>query len=117
MNTTSVRIKFRESTVDGKEGTLYYQVIHDRMVRQIGTDYHLRSGEWQEDEGNIVIGKGNTNERKEYLRELAERIRSDRLRFARIVSELDNNGIGYTTDDVVVKYNELPSRQSFQVYM
>ena len=117
MNTTSVRIKFRESTVDGKEGTLYYQVIHNRVVRQIGTDYHLRSEEWQEDEGNIVLGKGNTNERKDYLRELAERIRNDRLRFARIVSELDNNGIGYTADDVVAKYNELTSRQSVQVYM
>ena len=45
MNTTSVRIKFRESTVDGKEGTLYYQVIHNRVVRQIGTNYHLRSEE------------------------------------------------------------------------
>ena len=117
MNTTSVRIKFRESTVDGKEGTLYYQVIHNRVVRQIGTDYHLRSGEWQEDEGNIVLGKGNTNKRKDYLRELAERIRSDRLRFARIVSELDNNGIGYTADDVVAKYNELTSRQSVHIYM
>ena len=117
MNTTSVRIKFRESYVDGKEGTLYYQVIHNRVVRQIGTDYHLYSGEWQEDGGNIVLGKGNTNERKDYLRELAERIRNDRLRFARIVSELDNNGIGYTADDVVAKYNELTSRQSVQVYM
>ena len=117
MNTTSVRIKFRESTVDGKAGTLYYQVIHNRVVRQIGTDYHLRSEEWQEDEGNIVLSIGNTNERKEYLRELAERIRKDRLRFARIVSELDNNGIGYTADDVVAKFNELTSRQSVQVYM
>ncbi len=117
MNTTSVKIKFRESTVAGKEGTLYYQVIHNRAVRQIGTDYHLRSSEWQEDEGHIVQGKGNTNERKECLRELAERIRSDRMRFARIVSELDNNGIGYTADDVVAKYKELTSRQSVQVYM
>ena len=117
MNTTSVRIKFRESTVDGKEGTLYYQVIHNRMVRQIATDYHLCSCEWQEDEGNIVLGKGDTNERKYYLHELAERIRSDRLRFARIVSELDNNGIGYTADDVVAKYNELTSRQSVHIYM
>ena len=117
MNTTSVRIKFRESCVDGKEGTLYYQVIHNRMVRQIGTDYHLRLDEWQEDEGNIVLGKSNTNERKDYLHELAERIRSDRLRFARIISELEDNGIGYTADDVVAKYNELTSHQSVQVYM
>ncbi len=117
MNTTSVKIKIRESTINGKEGTLYYQVIHNRLVRQIGTDYHLYSGEWQEDDENIVLSKGNTNERKNYLCELAEHIRNDRLRFARIVGELDNGGIGYTADDVVAKYNELASRQSFQVYM
>ncbi len=117
MNTTSVRIKFRESTVDGKEGTLYYQVIHNRMVRQIGTDYHLYSLEWQEEGENFVLSKGTNTERNAYLQELAERIRNDRLRFARIISELDNNGIGYAVDDVVVRYNELTSRQSFQIYM
>ena len=117
MNTTSVRIKFRESTVDGKEGTLYYQVIHNRVVRQIGTDYHLRSEEWQEEEETIELCRGDNNARNAYLYELAERIRSDRLRFARIISELEDNGIGYTADDVVAKYNELTSRQSVQVYM
>ena len=117
MNTTSVRIKFRESTVDGKEGTLYYQVIHNRVVRQIGTDYHLRSEEWQEEEETIELCRGDNNARNAYLYELAERIRNDRLRFARIVSELDNNGIGYTADDVVAKFNELTSRQSVHVYM
>ena len=117
MNTTSVRIKFRESTVDGKEGTLYYQVIHNRVVRQIATDYHLFPAEWQEEEETIELCRGDDNARNAYLHELAERIRSERLRFARIVSELDNNGIGYTADDIVAKYNELTSRQSFQVYM
>ena len=117
MNTTSVRIKFREPSIDGKEGTLYYQVIHNRVVRQIGTEYHLFSTEWNEDDENIVLSKTINTERNVYLRELAERIRSDRLRFARIISELDTNGIGYTADDVVTKYNELTSRQSFIIYM
>jgi integrase len=117
MNTTSVRIKLRKSFVDGKEGTLYYQVIHNRMVRQIATDYHLRQAEWHEDDENIVLSKGINAECNTHLRELAERIRSDRLRFARIISELDSNGIVYTADDVVAKYNALTSRQSLQIYM
>lgn len=37
----SIKVKFRPSTIDGKEGTLYYQVIHNRVVRQINTDYKL----------------------------------------------------------------------------
>ena len=117
MITTSVRIKLRESSVDGKEGSLYYQVIHNWVVRQIGTEYHLFSAEWHEDDENIVLNKTANTERNAYLQELAERIRIDRLRFARIISELNNNGIGYTADDVVAKYNELTSRQSFQIYM
>ena len=35
----SVKVKFRPSTIGGKEGTLYYQVIHNREVRQLYT-YH-----------------------------------------------------------------------------
>ena len=35
----SVKVKFRPSTVNGREGTLYYQVIHNRVVRQINTEY------------------------------------------------------------------------------
>ena len=34
----SVKVKFRPSTVNGREGTLYYQVIHNRVVRQINTE-------------------------------------------------------------------------------
>ena len=43
----SVKVKFRPSTIGGKEGTIYYQVIHNRVVRQIYTDYKtfsLRNG-------------------------------------------------------------------------
>lgn len=40
----SVKVKFRPSTVNGKEGTLYYQVIHNRVVRQINTEYNFCFG-------------------------------------------------------------------------
>lgn len=36
---TSIKVKFRPSTTKGKEGSIYYQVIHKRVVRQIKTDY------------------------------------------------------------------------------
>lgn len=31
----SVKVKFRPSTQEGKEGTIYYQIIHKRVIRQI----------------------------------------------------------------------------------
>lgn len=38
----SIKVKFRSSTTNGKEGSIYYQVIHGRIVRQVKTN----STEW-----------------------------------------------------------------------
>ena len=35
----TVKIRFRASTVENKEGTLVYQVIHKRQTRQVSTGY------------------------------------------------------------------------------
>ena len=37
----TVKVKFRASTVEGKEGTLYYHLIHQRNLSWISTDYHV----------------------------------------------------------------------------
>ncbi len=38
---TSVRLKFRPSTVKGREGHLIYQVIHDRITRTVRSGWHI----------------------------------------------------------------------------
>ena len=43
---TSIKIKFRPFTVNGKEGGLYFQIIHNRVVRQLNTDYKVFAEEW-----------------------------------------------------------------------
>ena len=44
----TVKVKFRPSTVADREGTIYYQIIHDRKVRQLLSDYHVFPNEWNE---------------------------------------------------------------------
>lgn len=44
---TSIKIKFRRSTVTGKAGTIYYQLIHNRKVKRINTDMRIHPEEWQ----------------------------------------------------------------------
>ena len=41
----TIRTKFRSSSAEGREGALYYQVIHNRVVRQISTGYKLFASE------------------------------------------------------------------------
>lgn len=42
----SIKLKFRVSSLPGKEGTLFFQVIHERVVKQIGTPYRILESEW-----------------------------------------------------------------------
>ena len=51
----TIKLKFRPSSVEEKEGTLYYQVIHKRNVKWISTDYHVFQNEWDEKAANITI--------------------------------------------------------------
>lgn len=44
---TSIRLKFRASTNTDKKGTLYYQIIHERKIRQIKTGYQIYPCEWE----------------------------------------------------------------------
>ena len=42
----SIKVKFRPSTNENKEGTIYYQIIQNRVIRQLKTDYRLFMCEW-----------------------------------------------------------------------
>ncbi len=85
---TSVKVKFRPSSVNGKTGTLYYQLIHHRVVRQIRTDYKLFSSEW-----NAGVPKAafisHDPSRKFYLSETRKNIQRDMERLQRIIALFD----------------------------
>ena len=42
----SIKVKFRPSTNENKEGIIYYQIIQNRVIRQLKTDYRLLTHEW-----------------------------------------------------------------------
>lgn len=51
----SIKVKFRPSTASGKEGSIYYQVIHGRIVRQVKTDYRIFDTEWDKKTSSMKI--------------------------------------------------------------
>lgn len=57
----SIKLKFRPSTAGDKEGALYYQIIHERTVRRVATNYHnIYKEEWNEETGCIILPNENT---------------------------------------------------------
>jgi len=50
----SIKVKFRPSTASGREGSIYYQVIHGRIVRQVKTDYRIFDTEWDKRTSSVI---------------------------------------------------------------
>lgn len=99
---TSIKVKFNPSTASGHEGNICYQIIHDRKVRQLTTDYRLFPEEWNEKRSTVIFG--SNSERKAFLLSLRENIRRDMKRFGKIRSRLDAEGLSYSADDIINEF-------------
>ena len=101
---TTVKVKFRASTVPTREGTVFYQVIHNRVPRQINTGYKLFPPEWDRLHAGVLLPPDTGHSRHAYLVALRNRITEDTARLKSIVSRLERAGHSYTSDDVVKIY-------------
>ena len=113
---TSFKVKFRASTVEGKEGSVYYQVIHNRTVRQISTAYKLFTSEWDSEAGKVITHQG-TEERISVLKSVAEGIRCDMQRLRQVADTLAASPSGYTADEVVAAFHARRTDASLQNFM
>lgn len=85
----SIKLKFRPSAVQGKEGTLFYQIIHNRTLRRISTGQHIYNNEWCADDESIIITHEETP-RKERLIAICNDTKWDMKRFYGIVESHPN---------------------------
>ncbi len=113
----SVKVKFRPSSIDGKEGSIYYQVIHNRVVRQIRTDYRIFANEWNGKTLTVVVPVLASDERKNYLQSVVRRIEWDIKRLKTIIALSDKRSESYTADDIVTKFDKQANEQSLFSFM
>lgn len=111
----SIKVKFRPSTVADHEGTIYYQIIHERKVRQLLSDYKVFPYEW--DESRSMVTTTQKSERKAFILSIRERIRWDVERLTKIDRKLDANGLTYTADDVIDEFNRYANEYSLFNFM
>lgn len=113
----TIRTKFRSSSAEGREGALYYQVIHNRVVRQISTGYKLFASEWdQRSEAVIPCQHPAGMERDNYLLSVGERIRRDKIRLEKAIRTLSQSG-PFTADDIVIRFHDSGQEPSFNDYI
>lgn len=109
----TVKTKFRASSSSTKEGTLFYQVIHKRVPRQIHTGYKLYPQEWDAENKEIVFPPGIGDNRRNYLASLKDALRKDIKRLKSIISRLERADGAYTAEDVVESYLSPTDTHSF----
>ncbi|MDE7160783.1 MAG: site-specific integrase [Muribaculaceae bacterium] len=111
----SIKVKFRISTVAEHEGSVFYQVIHERRVRQIPSDLKVFASEWDSAHSTVVVpGHGP---RRDHLLSVRDRIRSDLERAGKIIFRLQQKGIPFSADDVVDEFRGYCAKYSVFSYM
>ena len=90
--------------MDGREGTVYYQVIHGRVARQINTSCKLFPAEWSKRHSRIVITPSD-EDRRQYLLLLDKRIAEDTDRLENVITVLGRKGGSFTADDVTSAFH------------
>lgn len=110
----SVKVKFRPSTVVGKEGVVYYQIIQNRIVRQLTTNHRIFPEEWDESNAQLIIG--NTT-RSNHLLSLKSCIDWDLKRIQMIINRLTERNIPFSTNDIITAFQRQADEQSLFNFM
>lgn len=95
----SVKVKFRKSTVNGKAGTVFYQLCHRQKNRQISTRIHLYPEEWDEHREQIILSPGD-HERQRFQHQIDR----DIFLIRRIIEDLDVKYKDYTLYDIITRF-------------
>ena len=106
----TVKIKFRASSVAGKEGTLYYHIIHQRKLRWISTDYHVYPEEWNAGNSSVIVS--NSNNRQAHLQLIQSQIDWEMKQMQCIIHDKEMDGVSYSVDDLANEIQQLPTSQS-----
>lgn len=110
---TSIKVKFRSSTVEGKEGSIYFQIIHNRVVRQLNTDYKIYETEWYAEAESVMV----TGNRSNILLGIRERLEWDIARLEKVIRQLETERRRYTADDVITVFHKMTKEASLFTFM
>lgn len=112
----SIKVKFRPSLKKEEEGKIYYQLIHQRVVRLIKTNLSVKSSEWDDTRGRLIISECSV-ERADYLREVMAKIESDLDNIRKCIIYLETTRKKFSVNDIKQYVSKSGERQSFFSYM
>jgi len=107
----TVKVKLRPSSIQGKAGTIFYQITHRRVIRQITTSIHIRLECWDDYNQRIIA----QDDKK--LIQLQNRIDCDVSLLYAIIKKLESSGIAYSINAIVHQFKTPNSHINFIDFM
>ena len=113
--TTTVKVKFRPSTVEDRPGTIVYLVTHRRIARQITTSYKVFPCEWDEKQSKPIAA--DNDGRAAIVQSIIRKLRSDMERLSAIIERFESQSRNYSSDDVVEEFRRTGRENTFFIFM
>lgn len=106
----TIKVKLRPSSVEGRMGTIYYQVSHRGKVKNIRTKIKINPNMW--DITNSEIRNSVSNKSL-----IQNRIDRDTASLKQIIHELSLDSKTYNVSDIITRYHSLNHSESVLGYM
>ena len=112
---TTVKMKFRPSTVADRQGCIVYLVTCQRKTRQITTDYKIFPEEWDEKRSapTPVFGNGRTG----IVLSIIRKLHRDMERLNSMIERFDSSRRSYSPDDIVTEFQRMRNEDTLFVFM
>lgn len=116
---TTIRLKFRPSSIAGKEGTLYYQIIQRRKVAMISTGFHIFPSEWDEERAEIIIAEcaGNDDVRRAALLLYRSKTGWEMSRMRQVAFEMERSADGCAFGNLLAAFRAMRPCESVFSYI
>lgn len=112
---SSIKVRLRPSASAEGECRIYFQITHNRVVRQWCSDYRIFNNEWDARRSTIAISENS--ERQACLSSICERIRWDKERFKRVIAELSVRKESFSADEIIEEFAVRKMQLSFFNFM
>lgn len=103
----TIKVKFRPSTVADHEGTIYYQILHERKQRQLFSNYHIYPYEW--DDKRCVVASTQESRRRQLTMYVARHSWASAAKMKGIPLSVISEGMGHDSETTQIYLASLNS--------
>ena len=112
----SIKLKFRPSQLEERNGTLFFQLIHNRVSYQYTTNHKILPSEWEARRSSIIIPPAS-NSRHDAVMKIRKRVRWELAGLTKLANRILEDNESTTVDEVLEQWRDMMLQQPFFIFM